>query len=326
MKQGYNSPSFLAPEKHYESVCYLQKWKMTHIVLLSRSILPQPHRKSFFGAKITNLYAERFILTFFLDMIVQFFYFYTRTAVFFRMWTQTGWLVNLSVFFVDWYKKISGCRHHVQTMSGDFFEYSYEKPELLYEYPGKLPDVYFNFSAFFPVGLPFRESVPTESCFRILNSFSPGSSSGSASRTIRFVLCMMQLSMISLRVVTSKSISHTCSAALKKVASVLKRKLRTVSKHVCVPMPVMRWISDFDTCDRAYSVSMNFLNSLSHSSICCFVGSHEAYNFPKYFISLVSRGLSLPYRAVINTLPIGIFTDERQERKFTCQVLLMTQR
>lgn len=42
-------------------------------------------------------------------------------------------------------------------MSGDFFEYSYEKPELLYEYPGKLPDVYFNFSAFFPVGLPFRE-------------------------------------------------------------------------------------------------------------------------------------------------------------------------
>lgn len=106
-------------------------------------------------------------------MIVQFFYFYTRTAVFFRMWTQTGWLVNLSVFF----------------------GYSYEKPELLYEYPGKLPDVYFNFSAFFPVGLPFRESVPTESCFRILNSFSPGSSSGSASRTIRFVLCMMQLSM-----------------------------------------------------------------------------------------------------------------------------------
>lgn len=164
-------------------------------------------------------------------------------------------------------------------MSGDFFEYSYEKPELLYEYPGKLPDVYFNFSAFFPVGLPFRESVPTESCFRILNSFSPGSSSGSASRTIRFVLCMMQLSMISLRVVTSKSISHTCSAALKKVASVLKRKLRTVSKHVCVPMPVMRWISDFDTCDRAYSVSMNFLNSLSHSSICCFVGSHEAVSF-----------------------------------------------
>lgn len=110
-------------------------------------------------------------------MIVRFFYFYTRTAVFFRMWTQTGWLVNLSVFF----------------------GYSYEKPELLYEYPGKLPDVYFNFSAFFPVGLPFRESVPTESCFRILNSFSPGSSSGSASRTIRFVLCMMQLSMISLR-------------------------------------------------------------------------------------------------------------------------------
>lgn len=53
-------------------------------------------------------------------MIVQFFYFYTRTAVFFRMWTQTGWLVNLSVFFVDWYKKISGCRHHVRTMSGDF--------------------------------------------------------------------------------------------------------------------------------------------------------------------------------------------------------------
>lgn len=98
MKQGYNSLSFLAPEKHYESVCYLQKWKMTHIVLLSRSILPQPHRKSFFGAKITNLYAERFILTFFLDMIVRFFYFYTRTAVFFRMWTQTGWLVNLSVF------------------------------------------------------------------------------------------------------------------------------------------------------------------------------------------------------------------------------------
>ena len=207
-----------------------------------------------------------------------------------------------------------------------FFGYSYEKPELLYEYPGKLPDVYFNFSAFFPVGLPFRESVPTESCFRILNSFSPGFSSGSASRTIRFVLCMMQLSMISLRVVTSKSISHTCSAALKKVASVLKRKLRTVSKHVCVPMPVMRWISDFDTCDRAYSVSMNFLNSLSHSSVCCFVGSHEAYNFSKYFISLVSRGLSLPYRAVINTLPIGIFTGERQERKFTCQVLLMTQR
>ncbi len=259
-------------------------------------------------------------------MIVQFFYFYTRTAVFFRMWTQTGWLVNLSVFLSIGTKKISGCRHHVQTMFGDFFGYSYEKPELLYEYPGKLPDVYFNFSAFFPVGLPFRESVPTESCFRILNSFSPGSSSGSASRTIRFVLCMMQLSMISLRVVTSKSISHTCSAALKKVASVLKRKLRTVSKHVCVPMPVMRWISDFDTCDRAYSVSMNFLNSLSHSSICCFVGSHEAYNFPKYFISLVSRGLSLPYRAVINTLPIGIFTDERQERKFTCQVLLMTQR
>ena len=98
MKQGYNSLSFLAPEKYYESVCYLQKWKMTHIVLLSRSILPQPHRKSFFGAKITNLYAERFILTLFLDMIVQFFYFYTRTAVFFRMWTQTGWLVNLSVF------------------------------------------------------------------------------------------------------------------------------------------------------------------------------------------------------------------------------------
>lgn len=258
-------------------------------------------------------------------MIVQFFYFYTRTAVFFRMWTQTGWLVNLSVFLSIGTKNLrmpASCTGNVRR----FFEYSYEKPELLYEYPGKLPDVYFNFSAFFPVGLPFRESVPTESCFRILNSFSPGSSSGSASRTIRFVLCMMQLSMISLRVVTSKAISHTCSAALKKVASVLKRKLRTVSKHVCVPMPVMRWISDFDTCDRAYSVSMNFLNSLSHSSICCFVGSHEAYNFSKYFISLVSRGLSLPYRAVINTLPIGIFTDERQERKFTCQVLLMTQR
>lgn len=259
-------------------------------------------------------------------MIVQFFYFYTRTAVFFRMWTQTGWLVNLSVFLSIGTKNLrmpASCADNVRRF---FFEYSYEKPELLYEYPGKLPDVYFNFSAFFPVGLPFRESVPTESCFRILNSFSPGSSSGSASRTIRFVLCMMQLSMISLRVVTSKSISHTCSAALKKVASVLKRKLRTVSKHVCVPMPVMRWISDFDTCDRAYSVSMNFLNSLSHSSICCFVGSYEAYNFSKYFISLVSRGLSLPYRAVINTLPIGIFTDERQERKFTCQVLLMTQR
>lgn len=98
LRYGCTSLSFLAPEKHYESVCYLQKWKMTHIVLLSRSILPQPHRKSFFGAKITNLYAERFILTLFLDMIVQFFYFYTRTAVFFRMWTQTGWLVNLSVF------------------------------------------------------------------------------------------------------------------------------------------------------------------------------------------------------------------------------------
>ena len=106
-----------------------------------------------------------------------------------------------------------------------FFGYSYEKPELLYEYPGKLPDVYFNFSAFFPVGLPFRESVPTESCFRILNSFSPGSSSGSASRTIRFVLCMMQLSMMSLRVVTSKSISHTCSAALKKVAQCLETEV-----------------------------------------------------------------------------------------------------
>ena len=98
LRYGYTSLSFLAPEKHYESVCYLQKWKMTHIVLLSRSILPQPHRKSFFGVKITNLYAERFILTLFLDMIVRFFYFYTRTAVFFRMWTQTGWLVNLSVF------------------------------------------------------------------------------------------------------------------------------------------------------------------------------------------------------------------------------------
>lgn len=32
----------------------------------------------------------------------------------------------------------------------EIFGYSYEKPELLYEYPGKLPDVYFNFSAFFP--------------------------------------------------------------------------------------------------------------------------------------------------------------------------------
>lgn len=98
MKQGYNSLSFLAPEKHYESVCYLQKWKMTHIVLLSRSILPQPHRKSFFGAKITNLICRKVYFNLFLDIIVQFFYFYTRTAVFFRMWTQTGWLVNLSVF------------------------------------------------------------------------------------------------------------------------------------------------------------------------------------------------------------------------------------
>lgn len=259
-------------------------------------------------------------------MIVQFFLFLHKDCRLFPNVDANGLACQFIRFFCRLVQKNlrmpASCADNVRR----FFEYSYEKPELLYEYPGKLPDVYFNFSAFFPVGLPFRESVPTESCFRILNSFSPGSSSGSASRTIRFVLCMMQLSMISLRVVTSKSISHTCSAALKKVASVLKRKLRTVSKHVCVPMPVMRWISDFDTCDRAYSVSMNFLNSLSHSSICCFVGSHEAYNFSKYFISLVSRGLSLPYRAVINTLPIGIFTGERQERKFTCQVLLMTQR
>lgn len=65
----YLSLSFLASEKHYESVCYLRKWKMTHIVLLSRSILPQPHRKSFFGAKITNLYAERFILSVFCRLV-----------------------------------------------------------------------------------------------------------------------------------------------------------------------------------------------------------------------------------------------------------------
>lgn len=259
-------------------------------------------------------------------MIVQFFYFYTRTAVFFRMWTQTGWLVNLSVFLSIGTKKSPDAGIMCRQCPEIFLDIRTKSRSFCTNIRVNFLMFTSTFQLFFSVGLPFRESVPTESCFRILNSFSPGSSSGSASRTIRFVLCMMQLSMISLRVVTSKSISHTCSAALKKVASVLKRKLRTVSKHVCVPMPVMRWISDFDTCDRAQSVSMNFLNSLSHSSVCCFVGSHEAYNFSKYFISLVSRGLSLPYRAVINTLPIGIFTGERQERKFTCQVLLMTQR
>ena len=160
MKQGYNSLSFLAPEKHYESVCYLQKWKMTHIVLLSRSILPQPHRKSFFGAKITNLYAERFILTFFLDMIVQFFYFYTRTAVFFRMWTQTGWLVNLSVFFVDWYKKISGCRHHVQTMSGDFLNIRTKSRSFCTNIRVNFLMFTSTFQLFFPSGCLFGSPCP----------------------------------------------------------------------------------------------------------------------------------------------------------------------
>ena len=43
----------------------------------------------------------------------------------------------------------------IRTKSGAFLEY-----------PGKLPDVYFNFSAFFPVGLPFGSPLPTESCFK----------------------------------------------------------------------------------------------------------------------------------------------------------------
>lgn len=90
-------------------------------------------------------------------MIVQFFLFLHKDCRLFPNVDANGLACQFIRFFVDWYKKISGCRHHVQAMSGDFFGYSYEKPELLYEYPGKLPDVYFNFSAFFSVGLPFRE-------------------------------------------------------------------------------------------------------------------------------------------------------------------------
>ena len=82
---------------------------MTHIVLLSRSILPQPHRKSFFGAKITNLYAERFILTLFFRYDCSIFFdFYTRTVrSFSECGRKSGWLVNLSVFFVDLVQKKS---------------------------------------------------------------------------------------------------------------------------------------------------------------------------------------------------------------------------
>lgn len=105
MKQGYNSLSFLAPEKHYESVCYLQKWKMTHIVLLSRSILPQPHRKSFFGAKITNLYAERFILTFFFRYDCSIFLFLHKDCRLFPNMDANGLACQFIRFFVDWYKK-----------------------------------------------------------------------------------------------------------------------------------------------------------------------------------------------------------------------------
>lgn len=93
---------------------------MTHIVLLSRSILPQPHRKSFFGAKITNLYAERFILTLFLDMIVQFFIFTQGLPSFSECGRKRAGL-SIYPFFCRLVQKISGCRHHVQTMSGDFF-------------------------------------------------------------------------------------------------------------------------------------------------------------------------------------------------------------
>lgn len=92
--------------------------------------------------------------------------------------------------FRNWTGAVSSCRlilmyksaSETSMMCGTvfgIFGYSYEKPGLLYEYPGKLPDVYFSFSAFFPFCLPLRESAPTESCFRILYSFSPGSSSGS---------------------------------------------------------------------------------------------------------------------------------------------------
>lgn len=54
---------------------------MTHIVLLSRSLLPQPHRKSFFAAKITILCAGWFILTLFLVPDVENFYFYKKPGV-----------------------------------------------------------------------------------------------------------------------------------------------------------------------------------------------------------------------------------------------------
>lgn len=160
MKQGYNSLSFLAPEKHYESVCYLQKWKMTHIVLLSRSILPQPHRKSFFGVKITNLYAERFILTFFLDMNVQFFLFLHKDCRLFSNVDANGLACQFIRFFVDWYKKISGCRHHVQTMSGGFLNIRTKSRSFCTNIRVNFLMFTSTFQLFFPSGCLFGSPCP----------------------------------------------------------------------------------------------------------------------------------------------------------------------
>lgn len=52
-------------------------------------------------------------------MIVQFFIFTQGLPSFSECGRKRAGL-SIYPFFVDWYKKISGCRHHVQAMSGDF--------------------------------------------------------------------------------------------------------------------------------------------------------------------------------------------------------------
>lgn len=55
-------------------------------------------------------------------MIVQNLLFLHKDCRLFPNVDANGLACQFIRFFVDWYKKISGCRHHVRTMSGDFLD------------------------------------------------------------------------------------------------------------------------------------------------------------------------------------------------------------
>lgn len=93
-------------------------------------------------------------------MIVQFFLFLHKDCRLFPNVDANGLACQFIRFFVDWYKKISGCRHHVQAMSGDFLNIRTKSRSFCTNIRVNFLMFTSTFQLFFPSGCLFGSPCP----------------------------------------------------------------------------------------------------------------------------------------------------------------------